>query len=333
MTDIITKGDFYCVLGAIEVQSVGIHPSFNLNGADVILRSCDGIEFHVHSVMLGIISPIFQGLFSMPRDSRETWKSPIQMAERADQMAYMLGAAYQFGRPQKEASVEFLWGMVEVADKLQMDGFTMYLRERLSVALETEKRIGITPDFEAMVMHAYVEASNRSWMKEVREWSSMTLSSNISRSHLDKILNRASEKSRLALLKLHQLRREAVVRGLMRVSFHGSVSHDPNGIHACDNHWPATVDGLLGDIDIVHELVQCDGTADHDQHLCTDKWGAFIIALAVGLLPLNPEVNHPVWNSVWDMGVTYNRRELPVTLRELVRRAGRCLPEQVDMND
>ena len=63
----------------VDVATVGTHPSFRFEGADVVLRSCDGIEFKVHSGLLEMISPVLQGLFTMPRDAQETRTTPIQM--------------------------------------------------------------------------------------------------------------------------------------------------------------------------------------------------------------------------------------------------------------
>ncbi|OBZ74519.1 NADPH-dependent diflavin oxidoreductase 1 [Grifola frondosa] len=42
-------------------------PPFDRNDADVVLRSSDGVHFHVHKTILVIASPVFEGMFNVPQ--------------------------------------------------------------------------------------------------------------------------------------------------------------------------------------------------------------------------------------------------------------------------
>ncbi|KAI0698249.1 hypothetical protein BC835DRAFT_1466668 [Cytidiella melzeri] len=42
---------------------------FNLPTADVVFRTSDHVDFHVHKLILSIASPFFTGMFSLPQPS------------------------------------------------------------------------------------------------------------------------------------------------------------------------------------------------------------------------------------------------------------------------
>ena len=199
-------------------------------------------------------------------------------------MGYLLQPAYPYGRPQSDASVKFLWEIVEIVDKFLMDQFEDYLKEGLSIALATEGRMGLTYDYKETVMDAFVEAGRRGWIIQAQEWSAMTLNINITKPSLDRILQRGEPKSVLALHRLHQVRRENIVRALMQVNIREDVNFAPKGDRA---NWPYGGEYLAG-IELVEQLVPCDGMAMHYVHLCAEKWGAFIIAIVASLIPLSP---------------------------------------------
>ena len=246
----------------------------------------------------------------------------------------MLRSAYPYGIPKEvDETIEFLWGMVEIAKKLLMDRFLDFLKGRLTVMLRREQMESLTADREAKAMEAYVEATKQGsdWCDAVREWSSFTLRSNISRPHLDSILCRADERFVLALQRLHQLRRNIVVKGLMRVTFRDTINYAPAGDYIGMQINCPVAEDFLGGLSMVRELRPCDGTPDHQFHLCSEKWGAFLIAIASGYLPLNSEAISPTWGEVWNIEFAHVQYARPLTLREVVRNVGIMMPEEVDI--
>ena len=113
----------------------------------------------------------------------------------------------------------------------------------------------------------------------------------------------------------------------MQVNIREDVNFAPNGDRV---NWPYAGE-YLARIELVEQLGPCDGTAMHYVHLCAEKWGAFIIAIAAGFIPLSPEADDPVYNTAWDVVVRYNPHRDPATLRDIVRWAGTELPRFVDL--
>ncbi|KAJ7801648.1 hypothetical protein B0H14DRAFT_2894775, partial [Mycena olivaceomarginata] len=56
---------------------------FDDPGADVILRSSDGIDFHVYRVVLSLASPFFKEMFGLPQPSFEPDVPTLPMVESA----------------------------------------------------------------------------------------------------------------------------------------------------------------------------------------------------------------------------------------------------------
>jgi len=298
-------------------------PATEITESNVVLKSCDGMEFHTDSSLLGMISPVLCGMFKMPRLATESNSTLIELSERGDQIAYILRAVYPFRAPQEDENIEFLWEMVGVAGKYAMDNFKEYLKERLSNALV--RGLECSPEFEPRVMEAFVKACRLGWSKEIRQWSTLTLTFNIEGDYLDAILNQAGDKVALAMKRLHNFRRTTVVKGLMRARYADIMSYDLANV---SGHIPFAEE-LLGSIEFNPELPPCDRGEDHSNHLCAEKWGAFIIALANHSIPLNPDVSSTAWNMVWDAQVDCKKQGMGLTVREVIRRACDALPQQI----
>ncbi|KAJ7445267.1 hypothetical protein FB451DRAFT_1104358 [Mycena latifolia] len=58
-------------------------PPFDDPGADVILRSSDGIDFRVHRLVLSLASPFFKQMFSLPQPTAEPEVPTIPVTESA----------------------------------------------------------------------------------------------------------------------------------------------------------------------------------------------------------------------------------------------------------
>ncbi|KAJ7484958.1 hypothetical protein B0H11DRAFT_1914381 [Mycena galericulata] len=71
---------------------------FDDSSADVILRSSDGIDFHVHRVVLSLASSFFKEMFSLPQPSSEPDIPTISMSESA----VVLDRALRFWYPGAE---------------------------------------------------------------------------------------------------------------------------------------------------------------------------------------------------------------------------------------
>ncbi|KAJ7142265.1 hypothetical protein C8R44DRAFT_592907, partial [Mycena epipterygia] len=56
---------------------------FDDPGADVILRSSDGIDFRVHRLVLSLASPFFTSMFTLPQPISESQVRTIPVSESA----------------------------------------------------------------------------------------------------------------------------------------------------------------------------------------------------------------------------------------------------------
>ncbi|KAF8692067.1 Broad-Complex, Tramtrack and Bric a brac, partial [Rhizoctonia solani] len=97
---------------------------------DLVLRSVDGDEFHVHSAVLSVASPVFEDMFTAcsPQSGQL-----IMMAETSEMLRIMLGFIYPKRSP-VICSFETLEKAFHVADKYQLDDMHHQLRQRLSLA-------------------------------------------------------------------------------------------------------------------------------------------------------------------------------------------------------
>ena len=98
--------------------SVPPHPFFNTDNADIILRSQNGVQFHVHKVILAFASPYFNRKFFLPSkdgqillldvpESGQIWESLLRLCypvdapsfQNIDTMADLVAAAIKYEFP------------------------------------------------------------------------------------------------------------------------------------------------------------------------------------------------------------------------------------------
>ena len=73
---------------------------FDAPGAGAILRSSDGKEFHVHRLILGLASPVFQGMFGFPQSTNNPSEIPtIDIPESSDILQPFLQHLYPRSPP------------------------------------------------------------------------------------------------------------------------------------------------------------------------------------------------------------------------------------------
>ena len=70
-------------------------PPFDDPHADVVLRSADNVDFLVHRVVLGLVSPFFRDMFTLPPpDSDATTRQVIPLTEDSQAIVLMLKLCY-----------------------------------------------------------------------------------------------------------------------------------------------------------------------------------------------------------------------------------------------
>ncbi|KAJ7836204.1 hypothetical protein B0H13DRAFT_2107369 [Mycena leptocephala] len=76
-------------------------PPFDNTSADVILRSSDGIDFHVHRLVLSLASSVFKDMFTFPQPNSEPAVPTVPVSESA----VVLDMALRFWYPGAEPPV------------------------------------------------------------------------------------------------------------------------------------------------------------------------------------------------------------------------------------
>ncbi|KAJ7751349.1 hypothetical protein B0H16DRAFT_1887517 [Mycena metata] len=74
-------------------------PFVNVPGHDTILRSSDGVDFHVHRIILGLVSPVFETMFQLPQPESSPTIPVIDVEEKAAVLDRMLRLFYPATRP------------------------------------------------------------------------------------------------------------------------------------------------------------------------------------------------------------------------------------------
>lgn len=118
-------------------------PPFDDIKADVVLKSCDGVDFHVFRSILAQASPFFDGMFTLPQpvpcsEPVEAESAPIiPVAEDRTTLDYLLRMCY----PVRPPPMDELWHVervVDAAKKYQMDWALRSAEEALIRIAETD---------------------------------------------------------------------------------------------------------------------------------------------------------------------------------------------------
>jgi BTB/POZ domain len=113
-----------------EEQSLALSP-FNEKGADVVLRSHDGVSFYVFKIILSLASPFFKDMFSLPQPPQPNEHPPvIPCTEDSRTWDFLLRLCYPVVDPviNNLSDVEHV---LEAAMKYQMGAATKTMRKLL----------------------------------------------------------------------------------------------------------------------------------------------------------------------------------------------------------
>ena len=100
-------------------------PPFKRKDADLIIRSCDQVDFHVHKTILGIASIAFEDMFTAPGQGRN--ESVVNLAEDSKTLHRLLTAIYPVNLSIPETFEEYL-SLIASCQKYQMDSTAAHIR-------------------------------------------------------------------------------------------------------------------------------------------------------------------------------------------------------------
>ncbi|CCM05882.1 uncharacterized protein FIBRA_08119 [Fibroporia radiculosa] len=115
--------------------SIASYP-FNKANADVILRSSDNVDFHVHQVILGLASDFMEDMFSLPQSLTSNKDLPVvEVTEESETLDHLLRLIYPTQDPVLE-DIMAVGRVLKAAIKYQMDIVTARLRGVLTVYVD-----------------------------------------------------------------------------------------------------------------------------------------------------------------------------------------------------
>jgi BTB/POZ domain len=113
---------------------------FNDHRADVILRTSDLVDFRVHTLVLSLVSPVFDSMFNLPQPPDAEDALPvISVSESSRTLEKFLGFCYP-GRDPELADLNDVGDMLEVMSKYDVEAVKNRVRKSLlaPIFLETE---------------------------------------------------------------------------------------------------------------------------------------------------------------------------------------------------
>lgn len=109
-------------------------------GGDVTLRSSDGIEFPIHSVILGVASPVFANLLAVG-----TKKHVIELSETADTISLMLRFIYPNTKLPRVNDFDMLCQCLRAAQKYDLAGMLENVDEQLTINTGPQSLLHLDP--------------------------------------------------------------------------------------------------------------------------------------------------------------------------------------------
>lgn len=104
-------------------KSTTAFPPFDDPNADFIIRSSDGIHFHVHKLLLSLFSSVFEGMFAIPNTAKQEYNDNRPCVSVSDD-GHRLGCLLSWCDPRCMRSITSLDDLrttLEMADKYGMD--------------------------------------------------------------------------------------------------------------------------------------------------------------------------------------------------------------------
>jgi hypothetical protein len=107
---------------------------FNDHRADVVLRTSDLVDFRIHTLVLSLVSPVFDSMFSLPQppdaEKKEDALPVISVSESSRTLEKFLGFCYPAGDPEL-ADLNDVEDMLEVMSKYDVEEIKKRVRKSL----------------------------------------------------------------------------------------------------------------------------------------------------------------------------------------------------------
>lgn len=193
-----------------QEASVIVHPAYSSGDADLVLKSSNGTQFRVHTLLLRMASDVFADMLSFPQEQgTDSTDSVVHLAEDEAVVASLLDVIYP-RRPTVELkTVEFAAQLAEAADKYDLPDVTTLVRSAL-----------IQPSFPGSPLQTYALSCRFGWSAEADTASERTLSDSLYTPAAQRILATLDGISVLKLINLHRERKRSILQAF-------NIAYDP----------------------------------------------------------------------------------------------------------
>ena len=127
-------------------------PPFERTDADLTIRSCDQVDFHVHKAILSVASIAFEDMFTAPGQGGN--ESVVNLVEDSKTLHRLLTAIYPVDLSIPETFEEYL-SLIASCQKYQIDSTATYIRSSLKeripllfTALNSFRAYGIASQYQ-----------------------------------------------------------------------------------------------------------------------------------------------------------------------------------------
>ncbi|KAJ7648051.1 hypothetical protein FB45DRAFT_895122 [Roridomyces roridus] len=159
---------------------------FDDPGADVILRSSDGVNFHVHRLILSVASPFFKQMFTLPQPASEPDIPVMPVSESAILLNCGLRLWYPGADPAADEELELVCEALHVfIHKYDMPFLTSMAKIRLRPRLEEAPVAIYAIACRLRWMDVAVEAAQAALKLPIRDFSSRQIDSQLSAINTD----------------------------------------------------------------------------------------------------------------------------------------------------
>lgn len=226
------------------VALAGFDPSYTFNDGDLVLRSADGVNFRVHSLILKLASSVFRDMLDIPanaphaaeKSKRELSKGPILATEPACVLRILLNILYP-GAPQILDidiidSPDLLRSLARAARKYDMPS----VNEALCACIVSRD---IIAKFHPVEL--YGVAWNMRFMREAMLLSTETLRCNLNAPEMFPILKMIDTEGVVKLQILHRRRKVLMLNALHGMTGELAFATDASDV---ESPGPAPVAGV-----------------------------------------------------------------------------------------
>lgn len=193
---------------AVDKNASLSHPNYSFDDADIVLLSADGILFHVHSIILRMVSTVFKDMFAVKRAERD---GPIPLEENKNVLEVLLDLIYPARKPPSTINISNLRDVAIAADKYDIPSVSDVLHQILLAKYPFttlfSDRFQDDSNLQLFAVEKFKVAWDLGWSSVAEELSSETLSCDLNSEIASDLLFSENTGAARHLLSLHRQRR------------------------------------------------------------------------------------------------------------------------------